>query len=117
MILFKAMGAFPLGNPQNLELLKRAAGLLILRGKPFTTVGDFEGLAVLAPAVPVVSSNVKVVGPYYVGNKMDITFRGGRLYRYSDISMAEYEALLVSPSKGQFVNGRIAYSYAYERLS
>lgn len=108
------MGAFPLGNPQNLEMLKRAAGLLILRGKPFQSVGNFEGLAVLAPAVPVASSNVEVVGPYYVGNKMDITFKGGRLYRYSDISIEEYQALLASPSKGQFVNNNIAYSYSYE---
>lgn len=76
-----------------------------------------EGLEVLAPGVSVSSSNVDVVGPYYAGDKMDITFRGGRTYRYSDISKAEYDSLLAAPSKGRQVNIQIAYSYPYEELS
>lgn len=106
-----------MGSPSNLELLQRAAGLLILRGKPFQRVGGYEGLAVLAPRVEVSSSNVESVGPYYDGDQMDITFRGGRTYRYSNISLEEYRSILSAPSKGQYVNAAVAYSYPYERLS
>ena len=99
-----------------LELLQRAAGLLLLRGKPFGEVGRGESIGF--PGLPVSSSNVEVVGPYDpLEKKLQIEFKGGRIYEYEGIEAEEYYNLLKSPSKGQYVNAFIAYSYPYERLS
>ena len=76
-----------------------------------------EGLVPLFPAVSVGSTNVEVVGPYYANGDLDITYRGGRLYRYSGVGVEVYKSILAAPSKGQYVTAFVAYSYAYERLS
>ena len=46
-----------------------------------------------------------------------VTFSSGLVYRYSDVSDIEYDALLGAPSKGVFFNERIKDRYPFTQVS
>ncbi len=45
---------------------------------------------------------------------LDIWYKGGDRYRYFDVPVAAFEALLSAPSAGEYVNGLIKPRYRYE---
>ncbi len=44
---------------------------------------------------------------------MDITFRSGKVYRYSDVPLAIYVDLLDAESKGEFFNRHIKDAFHF----
>lgn len=94
--------------------IEAIVSLLQREGEPVefnVSLGEFNEISVS-------SSNVESVGPYNpVSGVLHVTFTGGRTYRYHNVPIHEYVALVRAPSKGQHVNAFLAYSYYYERLS
>lgn len=50
-------------------------------------------------------------------NILEIEFRSGHIYRYSDVPRSVYEALLAAPSKGRFFDSKIRERYKTKRVS
>jgi uncharacterized protein YuzE len=48
---------------------------------------------------------------------LEITFTGGKTYRYHGVPSSVYAKLLQASSKGRFFNSRIRDAYAYEELA
>jgi hypothetical protein len=61
------------------------------------------------------SSNVR--GMNYNSNtkRLTLTFKGGRKYTYSKVPKSTVKGLRSAPSKGRYVNKRIAYNYTYRK--
>jgi hypothetical protein len=52
---------------------------------------------------------------YDIGARtLDLWYKGGDRYRYFDVPEAVFDALLVAPSAGEFVNREIKPHYRYE---
>ncbi|HYI41442.1 MAG TPA: KTSC domain-containing protein [Allosphingosinicella sp.] len=45
---------------------------------------------------------------------LDLWYRGGDRYRYFDVPLEVFEALLSAPSAGEFVNRNIKNEYRFE---
>ena len=57
----------------------------------------------------VTSSNVASVG--YENGTLEVEFKNGAVYDYSDVAPEEYQALLGSESVGKFVASRVRGRY------
>lgn len=53
---------------------------------------------------PVDSSSIASVGYDDRSFELDIEYKNGRIYRYSQVPVAAYRLLLQAPSIGQYVN-------------
>jgi len=51
--------------------------------------------------IPVSSTNVAAVG--FENGRMQVRFHGGGLYEYANVTRAQFDELLTTPSKGAFV--------------
>ena len=47
---------------------------------------------------------------------LDITFHGGRVYRYENVSTETFNKLKAAPSKGTFITNHIAEHHTFKRL-
>jgi hypothetical protein len=56
---------------------------------------------------PVQSTSVLSVGYDPVTSELELEFRNGRVYRYSQVPRAAHRLLLQAPSIGEFVNMQI----------
>lgn len=59
------------------------------------------------------SSNVESVGYDDENNVLRVKFLNGRVYDYLGVSRAQFEALLTSPSVGQYLNMAIKSQFPY----
>jgi hypothetical protein len=47
---------------------------------------------------------------------LELEFRSGSNYRYSDVPIEAYQELVLSESKGQYFNQRICNRYPYTKI-
>jgi len=66
--------------------------------------------------VTVSSSNIAAVRYNLAESSLEIRFRGGRVYRYSSVTLNAYESLLSAPSKGRYVRRSIVGIYPSYRV-
>ena len=66
--------------------------------------------------VPVVSSNLLRVRYFASDGWLDIDFDSGGTYRYYDVPLEVYQALLAAPSKGRYHAAAIKWTYRFARL-
>ena len=63
---------------------------------------------------PVESSNIRAVG--YEPRTLEVEFRNGSVYAYSDVPDSVHQELMQAESKGKFLNAKIKKSYPYRRV-
>lgn len=66
--------------------------------------------------LPVDSSNLASVGFYNDRNVLEIEFRNGRVYQYSDVPEHIFQEILKAESKGQYFNQLIRDRFVYKRI-
>lgn len=64
---------------------------------------------------PVSSSNLVSVGYDVNSETMEIEFKNGSIYRYSNVPLFEYERLMSADSHGIYFNANIRDRYSFER--
>jgi hypothetical protein len=65
--------------------------------------------------IPVESQSIASVGYHRRAKILEIEFRNGGIYQYSDVPIATYKKFLRAESKGQFFQREIRGRYAYRR--
>ena len=65
--------------------------------------------------IPLSSSNVESAGYDPIRGILEISFKGGRIYNYSDVPPDVYAGLMAASSPGAYVNQFIAYTFNYEQ--
>lgn len=63
------------------------------------------------------SSNLEAASYNTITNELDIQFKGGSIYRYSDVPESVYQDLLDADSHGKFFHTNIKGMYEFEKLS
>lgn len=74
---------------------------------------------VLVPSLPQASldsSSLQSVGYSAEAGTLEITFRSGAIYRYSEVPRHVYQALLDASSKGRYFTAVIRSSFRFERI-
>ena len=67
--------------------------------------------------IPVESSNLDSIGYSEKDSALFVRFRdGARVYRYSKVPLAIWQAFLLSPSKGKFFSSQIRDFFSYEQV-
>lgn len=66
--------------------------------------------------INVVSGNLKAVGYDEFEHFLIVDFKNGRSYRYLNVPLKTYEALLAASSKGKYFNQQIKDRYKFIRL-
>lgn len=61
------------------------------------------------------SSNLEQIGYDSDKSELHVIFKDGSLYVYSDVPVQIYEALLVAPSKGSYLNREVKGVYNYDK--
>jgi KTSC domain len=64
----------------------------------------------------VVSTNVRSIGYDAASATLEVEFQNSFIYQYYNVPAQVYEALMASPSKGQFLNSQIKNMYAFSRV-
>lgn len=62
------------------------------------------------------SSQINEVGYDPQTQILQVRFRGGQLYRYTDVPEEIYSGLMGSPSRGQYFASTIRDAFAYQRV-
>ncbi len=89
---------------------------LLARGFPkAVTAADGDWVSVFIKRVPVDSTNLRSVG-YHRGERvLEIEFQAGSVYRYRDVPLNAYEALMRADSKGRHFSRQIRGRYEFKR--
>jgi len=66
--------------------------------------------------IAVISKVLKSVGYDKATGILEVEFKNGGLYEYSDVSPEEYAALMLATSKGQYFGEQIRDRYRYRRV-
>jgi lysyl-tRNA synthetase class 2 len=66
--------------------------------------------------IPVESSVIDAVRYDSRGERLDIRFTSGDVYRYAEVPPFVMRAFMAAPSKGEYFNAEIRDGYDYERL-
>lgn len=66
--------------------------------------------------VPVTSSNLASVGYDPEEMVLEVAFKSGSVYRYSNVPMGVHVGLLSAGSKGKFFHQHIRNAYQFERV-
>ena len=66
--------------------------------------------------VSVSSSNISSIGYDPGTGILEIEFKSGGIYQYSNVSTEVYQALLSAPSVGKFFYQNIKSSYEYSKI-
>lgn len=62
------------------------------------------------------STNVASIGYDAANETLEVEFKSGAIYQYFNVGSALFDALMMAPSKGQFLNVNIKNSYPYSRV-
>lgn len=62
------------------------------------------------------SSTIASIGYDEASQTLEVEFLSGAVYQYFNVGIALYEALMQSPSKGQFLHVNIKNAYPYTRV-
>lgn len=62
------------------------------------------------------SSNIASISFDAESSDLDVEFRSGRTYRYSNVDPAIWRGFQRAPSKGEYLNRVIKARYAYEEI-
>ncbi len=65
---------------------------------------------------PVSSTNIRSIGYDSATAMLEVEFTSGDIYQYFNIPEALYKQFLSAPSKGQFLNDYIRFSYRYQKV-
>ena len=68
------------------------------------------------PTTPVESSNVASIAYDDKSRELDVTFKNGSTYRYSDVPKSVGNGMPFAESQGRFVWGALRGQYAYKKL-
>ncbi|WP_414046529.1 KTSC domain-containing protein [Macrococcus equi] len=63
--------------------------------------------------IPVASSKISAVGYDYARSELFVRFQNGCTYKYSDVPSEKYSNLLVSDSKGTYLENHIIGAHYY----
>lgn len=66
--------------------------------------------------IPVSSSNINSIGYDKQSSTLEVEFSSSEIYQYFDVPEHLYSNLMNAPSKGQFLNDFIKYSYRYQKI-
>lgn len=66
---------------------------------------------------PVISSNLASVGYHRESRTLEVEFKDGRIYQYSDVPEAAYLGLMSAPSHGKYFHQYIRDVYTYRRIA
>lgn len=64
----------------------------------------------------VASTNVRSIGYDPTSGTLEVEFQNSFVYQYYNVPAQVYDALMASPSKGQFLNSQIKNMYAFSRV-
>lgn len=64
--------------------------------------------------IPVTSSNLVSIG--HEGTTLEVEFKHGGLYRYFNVPVDKYNALMSAESVGKFLNSEIKPTHGYEKI-
>jgi hypothetical protein len=64
----------------------------------------------------VASSNVRSIGYDPASSTLEVEYQNSFVYQYYNVPSQVYDALMSSPSKGQFINSQIKNMYAFSRV-
>ncbi len=62
------------------------------------------------------SSSITSIGYDPNSETLEVEFRSGFVYQYYNVPLSIYEALMASPSKGQFLSSQIKDRFPYARV-
>lgn len=65
---------------------------------------------------PVASSNISSVGYDAASETLEVEFTNSSIYQYYNVPSNLFEQLMLSSSKGQFLNTYIRAQYPYSRV-
>lgn len=68
------------------------------------------------PLTPVESSNLAQVGYDTASSTLYVEFKHGGLYRYFNVSLDQYTALLAAESCGKYLNAEIKPRHGFEKV-
>lgn len=66
--------------------------------------------------IPVQSDTLRSVGYAPCASVLEVEFAGGEVGQYVGVPTSVHDALLASPSKGEFFDAHIRERYAYRRI-
>ncbi len=66
--------------------------------------------------IPVTSTNIQSVGYDQNTQILEVEFKNGTVYQYTDVSLGEYEGLMGAGSKGSYLNMNIKGRYSCTKL-
>jgi hypothetical protein len=66
--------------------------------------------------IAIISKVLKSVGYDEVTGILEVEFKNGGLYEYSDVAPAEYAALMSARSKGTYFGEQIRDKYDFKRI-
>jgi hypothetical protein len=64
----------------------------------------------------IVSTALKSVGYDGVAHVLEVELQSGLIYRYFDVPLSVYEALMSAPSKGRYFDDNVQGKYEYRRI-
>lgn len=65
---------------------------------------------------PVSSSNIVAIGFDEESQILEVEFKNGAVYQYSNVPLSEYNALMNADSKGKYLGANIKNRYSYVKL-
>lgn len=71
----------------------------------------------MADMVPVESSNLHSIGYDPATQKMNVKFKSGGHYEYSDVPPEAHAAFMAAPSKGKHFIGTITGKYQHRKIT
>ena len=65
----------------------------------------------------VTSSNVASVGYEEETSTLEVEFKSGAIYQYSDVPKSEFEGLINASSVGMYLNSHVKTKYNYTKVN
>jgi len=65
---------------------------------------------------PVPSSNIRSIGYEPDTRTLEVEFRSGSVYQYSDVPLAVYEGLMQAASKGSYFHNHVKDRYSFRQV-
>ena len=67
--------------------------------------------------IAVRSREIAIIGYDPVNSMLEIAFRSGRVYHYSEVPAEIYKTLLTAPSQGKYFEKNIKHKFPYQKIS
>ena len=64
----------------------------------------------------IVSTALKSIGYDAVARVLEVELQSGPIYRYFDVPLSVYDALMSAPSKGRYFDDNVQGKYEYRRI-